>query len=319
MSLRKILCTFSGDDYGIISVCSRRTQNRFTAIGTFVLLIFILCFVSCFFTFTKLFQSYFIGIPAGLFFAFMITNIYLLLLYTLTDNVLPHVQRRAGKIISTAFRLLFIWFIAIVVSKPIEMLVFSSWINDEIAVFKQIQLSQFRESTDKYFDSEISQLRDQVEKQRQLFDEPSAAELSKYELLIQKKETQRTELINRMAELVNHSNYYIRSIVLLNEKYPFCWLITLLVVAIFTIPSYLKEFIPLTGIFYGRKKDIEMQLIKREYESFKATYSELFRAIYNAEIKYSEVFEDAPFNLTRKIDNRIALSEESLIAELYNA
>ncbi len=319
MKLRKFFGTLSGDDYSIISECGTALQNRFAAIGAFVFIVFALCFISSYFTFTRLFQNYFTGIPAALFFAFMITNIYLLLLYTLSKNVLPHTKNIAAQTISTGFRLLFICFIAIVVSKPLEAFIFSARLSGEISQYKQEQLQKYTAITSEHFDNETKQLKEIIESRKRLYGDSNDNQTEKYQLLINQKDNQKRELLSEMESLVQNSNYYVQSIVILNTKFPACWLLTLLMTAIFIIPAYLKYFIPKTGLYYIRKQSIETRLILEEYALFKAKYIELFRVNHNADKAFSESFADAPFNTVRKMDNREFLEEDKLISELYNA
>jgi hypothetical protein len=317
MKLKKFLCTLSGDDYAIIGRCENRIQYRFAAIGAFVFLIFVLCFVSCYFTFTQLFQSYLLGIPAGLFFAFMITNIYLLLLYTLSKHVLPHDPYLVGNLVSLWIRVAFVGFIAVVISKPIEVMLFSVPLAGEIKSFKEERFREFENSTNDFFDSEIVELKGVIADEITNETHVNQKRLASYNSRIDQKEKRRVQLLTRMRYLVDNSNYYVRSIVILNSKFPSCWLITILIVGIFLVPAYIKRFIPASGLFYGKKNDIETRLIKREYEAFKTTYSRLLSEWYGKEIVWIEFYSDPPFNTTRKFDNRKFRDENDLIAELY--
>lgn len=264
-----------------------------------------------------LFQSYAVGIPAALFFAWMITNVYLFLLYTLSKNVLPHAPATKTRVFSIACRIVFICFIAIVVSKPIEVLLFSAPLAGDIETFKKEQLEKYAVLTNEYFDGEIGALKQTIEKQKKLSD--GAARVEQYELLVQKRENQKRELLMRMENLVGRSNYYVRSIVILNEKYPICWFFTLLVVAVFLTPANLKNFLGEASNFYKCKKEIETHLIRYEYAQFKAEYKRLLKEKYDADKDFSEPFADAPFNTKLKTDDREFLSEADLIAQLYNA
>lgn len=319
MKLKKCLCTLSGDDWGIIKVCSTERQRNFALIGLFVLIIFLLCFGSSYFTFTKLFQSYWIGVPVGLFFAWMITNIYLLLLYTLTKNLLPHIKSKGGRFLSVALRLIFVWFIAIVVSKPLEVLLFAIPVGTEIETYKQEQLQRYTGITEQYFENEVKDLRAAIQQQLRLNNGVNTNEIVKENLLIQKRENEKIDLVLRMRELIDHSNYYVQSIIILNTKYPICWLISIFVMAVFTIPIYLKDFTPRNGLFYRRKEDIEITLIKEEYAQFKMRYSTLFQEIYNVKLEFAEPFEDPPFNTIRKVDTRRFQSQDTLLREIYDA
>lgn len=319
MNLRKSLCTLSGDDYSIISKCGNDLQNRFAAIGLFVLCIFILCFVSSYFTFTMLFQNFILGIPVSIFFSWMITNIYLLLLYTLTKNVLPHIKNERARIFSVGIRLGFICFIAIVVSKPLEAIVFSNQLSNEIATYKQEQIQKYTQITSEYFDNETHQLKIIIEKQKKLYGNSATGQVEKYEQLLVEKRKQKEVLISQMENLVEHSNYYIQSILILNTKYPACWLFTFISIVVFLIPAYLKNFLAEQSNYYKFKEEIETKLVQQEYASFKATYNILFQTNFNANKTFSESFVDAPFNTIRKKDGREFLTEDDLIAEMYNA
>lgn len=318
MNLRRILCTFSGDDYSIISQSDKTIQNRFMAIGGFVAVIFALCFVSCYFTFTKLFQDYFIGIPIGLFFSYMITNIYLLLLYTLSKNSFPCKTDKAAQLFSISIRVIFICFIAIIVSKPIETILFSMPLESEITSYKQEQIDKYRKSTSEYYDAETKNIKLIIEKQKNLYSNSETSQVVNYEKLMAKKELQKDELIASMILLVNNSNYYIQSIVILNTKYKACWLISFFTMFVFLFPAYLKNFLGEQSFYYETKRTIENRLVKEEYASFRAKYNLLFQKRLNKNIQFSEPFMDAPFNTIRKKDEREFLKEDDLISDLYN-
>lgn len=318
MNLSRVLCTFSGDDYSIISQSDKTIQNRFMAIGGFVTAIFALCFISCYFTFTKLFQNYFIGIPIGLFFSYMITNIYLLLLYTLSKNSFPCKTNKAAQLFSISIRVIFICFIAIVVSKPLETMLYLSDLQNEIGIYKQEQISKYKQSTTEYFKGETKNLKLIIEKQKLLYTNAEQSQIDNYKKLLDKKEIQKNELITSMTNLVNNSNYYIQSIVILNSKYRACWLFTLFIMFIFLFPAYLKNFLGEQSLYYEKKRNIENRLVKEEYALFKVKYHQLFQKRLNRNIPYSEPFIDGPFNTIRKKDEREFLKEDDLISDLYN-
>lgn len=318
MNLSRILCTFSGDDYSIISQSDGKIQNRFIAIGGFVSVIFGLCFISCYFTFTQLFQNYFIGIPIGIFFAYMITNIYLLLLYTLSKNSFPCKTDKAAQLFSILIRVVFICFIAVIVSKPIETIIFSMPLENEIEAYKLEQIDKYKKSTTEYYDAETKNLRIIIEKQKSLYTNSETSQVGNYELLLQKKELEKIELISSMTNLVSNSNYYIQSIVILNSKYRSCWLITIFSIFVFLFPAYLKNFLGVQSSYYETKRKIENRLVKEEYTKFKTSYNQLFQKHLNKNIHFSESFIDAPFNTIRKKDEREFLKEDDLISDLYN-
>ena len=345
MNLSRLLCTFSGDDYNIIRQCDKTIQNRFKAIGGFVLVIFAMCFISCYFTFTKLFQNYLIGIPIGLFFSYMITNIYLLLLYSLSKNSFPCNTDKASQLFSIVIRVIFICFIAIIVSKPIETIVFKKHLENEIVEYKQLQIQKYIKTTDKYFNNEIKELKMKISELEILSKYTNVRKLNSCKKRLKNKELQKKELILSMNNLVSFSNYYIQSVVILNTKYKTCWLITIFIMFVFLFPAYLKNYLGKQNLYYEIKSNIEIRLVKIEYDIFKKQYKELFISNIISELKYpkqneeklilkemqinhnslindiqfSEPYADAPFNTIRKRDEREFLKEDDLISDLYNA
>jgi hypothetical protein len=319
MNLKKILITLSGDDYSIIyNQKSNQIKNRFMAIGGFVAAIFALCFISSYFTFTKLFHNQTIGIIIGLFFSYMITNIYLLLLYTLSKNSFPSSADKVSKYCSIFVRVIFICFIAIVVSKPIETIIFSSKLKDEIEMFKEEKRIKYTTSTTDYFNLEIDNLNSIIAKQNTL-NGGNQNQLNQYITLLHKKIQQKKDLIDSMTFRINDSKYYIQSILILNTKYQSCWFITLFTILIFLFPAYLKNFLAVQSSYYETKRTIENRLVMDEYASFKARYNLLFQDNLDRNIQFSESYIDPPFNTRRKTNEREILKEDDLISDIYNA
>lgn len=318
MKYRNFLIKLSGDDYNITKKCSVKTQNRFALIGAFVFGIFTLCFISSFYTFTQLFNNYFVGIPISIFFSLTITNIYLLLLHTLTKKVLPHIKFKKSGIFTVFVRIVFIGLIAVIVSKPLEVLLFSFVLQDEITSFKKEKLEKYTKQTVEYFDKQIIEAKQELEQKMNLQESTRTVEIEKYYQSLQAKENEKIKLIGDMQILVRDSNYYIRSIIILNTKYPICWFVTLITVIIFLIPIYKKGRISLDSNYYKVKKSIETNLVIEEYERFKQKYNSIFKETFGIDKDFCEQYIDAPFNTIIKSDERDFMEQDILISELYN-
>lgn len=317
MRLKRYIWILTGDDYNVINKCNKSTKRRFTAIGVLVASIFALCFISCYFAFTKLLQNYWTGIPIGLFFASMITNIYLFLLYTLSKTGFPYIPNKPARYISITIRLVFIAFIAIIVSKPIESFIFSNPLELEIQKFKLEKLERYTKSTNRFFNEEIAVIEDIIAQQKVLNNKIDKGQLVNYDELIRSKEIERRQLIESMEKLVGKSGYYIQGMLILNTKHPICWAITLIIIALFIYPTYLKIFIHKDSVFYKTKHYIESHLVRYEYELFKEQYSKIFRYNYDVDVQYDEHYTDPPFNTKRKIDKKTTLTEDDLLDSLY--
>ncbi|HLO73046.1 MAG TPA: DUF4407 domain-containing protein [Flavobacterium sp.] len=137
-SFRLFLCTFSGEDNFIIKKCSLSIQIIFASIGVFVIAVFIGCFISAYEFFHSLFQSNsFISIPIGITWAMLVTNMYLLLLYTVSPALLPTKNNRNEKkneffTTSMFFRISFMSLLAIIIAQPLNVLFFNNSIGTSL-------------------------------------------------------------------------------------------------------------------------------------------------------------------------------------------
>jgi hypothetical protein len=144
-SFRLFLCTFSGEDNFIIKKGSTAIQITFASIGAFVIGIFIGCFISAFEFFNSLFQGNFlISFPIGIVWALLVTNMYLLLLYTVSPAILPTKKKKSdinNNFFTTSmfFRISFISLLAIIISQPLNVLFFNSSIDGSLQKYIQEQ------------------------------------------------------------------------------------------------------------------------------------------------------------------------------------
>lgn len=159
--LRLFLCFFSGEDDFIIRKCNARIQISFALIGSFVLFILLGCFISAFEFTEHLFHSRFADIIIGLIWAMMVTNLYLLLLYTISPSLLPvaikRKRKQKGKLrkiiienkskeknpfqsFSFLFRTCLITFLAIIMAQPLNVMLFTPYEKAETfaAAIKEI-------------------------------------------------------------------------------------------------------------------------------------------------------------------------------------
>lgn len=303
----------SGDDKDIISECSDYIKARFMLIGMFVFVIFLLCFISSYVAFAMFFNSPYLGIPLSMFFAWMITNIYLLLLYTLSLNSFPiSMDKKVSRLASLVVRGGFIVFIATMISKPLETLIFADKLSTDIQTFKEQQIEDYEKLTRSYYEEETATIK--------LIIQNDGEDSEVYLSLLEESNKEREAAITDMKSLINNSTYYTQSIIILNSKYPVCWLFTVLIVIVFLYPAYQKRFIGEQDIydkFYKIKKHLEQGLVKREYQQFKVTYARIFKERFNKDIEFQEDYLDPPFNTKKKVEEVEYLTESDLISDLY--
>lgn len=304
-NFKELLFIFSGDNSRIIRQCDYSIQKRFLSIGGCVLFILVFCFVSSLYAFVEMFDALFVGFLLSLFLSFTITNIYLLLLYTLAKNTLPHVAKKGAAFLSRGIRVGFVCFISIIVSKPIETLIYSSKLDEDIEEFKTNTILANRDSIIYHTNFKISEINTLA------FSEIEKTQIADSLIKIGYQD------IKSVVKLVQSSNYFLQRIIFLHTKHPTCWLFTIVCMLIFLSPIYFKYLLVDTR-YYELKRDIEMRIITVNYFAFKRRYANCFFRLTGKTIEFSEPFIDAPFNTQRKVDNRIFQKEDDLIQELYS-
>ncbi len=165
--LRLFLCTFSGEDDFIIRRCQARIQVSFASIGVCVILIFI----GCWFSADKFMDNLFLNSKCmsafvGIIWAFLVTNLYLLLLYTISPAILPVSNKKrkkriisvteiekkneTGFIVSFSLRIFLLILLAIIIAQPINVLLFLSNPPNYAEAIRQL-LSNSNESSAAWF------------------------------------------------------------------------------------------------------------------------------------------------------------------------
>lgn len=332
MKLNQFFITLSGDDYKVINVLPSKLRVKFLAIGVFVFFIFLFCLISSYFTYTQLFQDYIIGIPIALFFSYMFTNIYLLFLYTLNKNSFPeyvdisdkskfkkvvnYTRKNSSKLISLSFRLIFISFIAIVISKPIELLIFAIPVSDKVNDYKIDLVQKNKSKIDSLTLSKITNYQLEIQKIKNL---GNLADTTFYSNLIVQTYNERLEEHKAIDEVVNKSNFYVQGIVILMRDYPQSWFITMFSVFIFLFPGIIKNLMDEQNEYYAKKIKMDRELVENDYFKFKHSYNLFMYKKYGQEYLWKEHFEDAPFNTKRKTDKRYFERETDLLTDIYGS
>jgi len=319
MAYKRFFCSLTGEDYSIIRQNSRSLINLFVAIGVFVFFIFALCFVSLSLLFLNLFEVDFFAAILAFFFAWMITNIYLLILYTLSKNPFGDNKRNLKAIIPKAIKYCFIIFISLLISKPMEVFVFSKELNRDLLDYRREQLLKYTVLTKDYFDQGSKQIQDLLkeEKDSQLHQALNQDKILQYEKILVENEKKKNDLVTKMDALISKSSFYTQQIMFLSKRHQGSWLVSLIVMVVFLLPAVLKNFISARSKFYMLKKEIETQIVLEEYANFKERYNQIMQGAFGAGYSWIELHDDPPFNYSRKVKNINAASEADFLKSLY--
>lgn len=128
---RNNLCKLSGEDYSLIRVSNEKIQLYFTLIGLFVFLILLFCFLSALSFTEHLFHNILADIGIGIIWGFTVTNLYVLILYTITPSLLPVKDKKKGKQPSITFefnlsmfiRIVLVILLSIITAQPLNILI----------------------------------------------------------------------------------------------------------------------------------------------------------------------------------------------------
>ncbi|MEI6697018.1 MAG: DUF4407 domain-containing protein [Bacteroidota bacterium] len=154
--LRLLLCTFSGEDDFIIRRCSASIQKSFALIGLFVIFAFGGCFISATVFISAIFGQFSgYSLIVGVFWACVVTIIYLLLLYTISPPILPFSKKKKIKgrnihidqiiqekkpsslfTFSFIFRIVFISVLAIIIAQPLNVFILTPFTESSIENYK---------------------------------------------------------------------------------------------------------------------------------------------------------------------------------------
>lgn len=305
MTLKERLIRLSGDDHRIVKDCDASSQGGFFLIGLFVPLVFVICWVSGFITFSQVFDNVIAGAVISLFFAWMITNLYRLLLYTFSKNPLPQVNKKAGKLFSRGFRAGFVCFIAAMIAKPIESVLYAGLLDRDIVAFKDQAKQASLKRIAFYY-------------QRQIDEILQLSRDTRYsQQLVQGKVQSRRQSILQANAVIDSSGYFLQRLRLLGGNHPSCWWVTAFFQLIFLYPLALKYHLK-DSCYYQLKGASERRKIDLNYYVFRKKYAALFEKLYDRRITFSEHYEDPPYNTLRKQDQRRFLTEKEFISELYH-
>ncbi|MBS1683514.1 MAG: DUF4407 domain-containing protein [Bacteroidetes bacterium] len=327
--MKRLLHVLSGDDLSIIRQCDKKVQNRFAWIGALVACIIVISFISFTTALSRLFNSYIIGISVGVFFALVTANIYLLVLYTLSKNMLPYVASKGAKWVSITLRVFLIGVFALIVAKPFELLILSPVLEGDIEEYRNEEYARRMKTIESVYGQSFKDM-DWLEKHG---DKDSNS--SKTILLSQKNAD-----VKALKFRIYHSDFYVQQLRLLNSKHLITWVFTLFMIAVFLAPIYIKYFLPEQADFYQLKREIETRLVLEEYAAFEISYTKLWQKYFQAldqapiertarlnlvmaeiqrnNFEFDVDYHDPPFRTMRKIDSRKFGEQDILLDELYN-
>ncbi len=293
------LCKRSGEDLGIIRSCGesgiRGIRGRFAMVGLVACWVGILSFVSCWYSFQMLFDDAGLAIPVALLFAWMIFNIYTVLLTTLSKPVLKFKNQGVIKHLSLSLRVGFIVFFAVFISKPLEAWFFEPQLAERVALMKEAAVDKASRQLEARIAPEEKKIQVEIRKKEALRYPGAAIQPLRDE--IRQLHADNDEALERVRFVVGRADYFIQRIQILTGSglFMLSWLFTLLVVVLFLLPVYLKRKLNEKNLYLLRKGEIYDQIVTSGYAAFKTEYRRILG------VECHERYLDPPYNTEKKV------------------
>lgn len=311
---------FSGDDYPLLEQCGLAIRIRFALNGVIVFFFFAISSLSLSFALTEIFHyqilGYFLGFCSGI----VLTNIYLLLIYTYNERVLPSVNPRYLSIyFSHALRTLFLLFLLLIISLPLEIYRNHDYLNARISQYKIEKIKNYESKTKLTYHKIITDLKTRMNRIHRLDAAHSSEQMAFYSDIIQKKEADAAQKLALMRERINYSHFFTRKIIYYFEN-GFTPIYLFLLILVFFTPLVLKLANRLfnSDEFIIKKRNVHKAIIEKEYEKFKRAYQLEMARFYEMKeinkgisIEWTEKFQNPPYN-TINIPKPLPDSEEEL-------
>ena len=287
--LQRILCSYYIVDPDIALQCSAKQRRIYAFLGAIIGFFFFNAVISSFYAALLIFDYPIFSFIFALFWALTVFNIYRFTLVNISGSFLNDENKK-----STLFKLsgimcfVYIFFIVLTISKPIELFIFNDKIDGYVDNYKKTKYDNFELELNRLVDNK---------------------QIAKEKKGIYLREFQNCNL---------KSKYFIQRLKMLNYYFPLSWLITLFLLVLFIYPSYRKFKFADTDEYEKINSVRETNLIVEEYKFFKKWYEYRFFINTNKEIVFHEWAIDPPFNTTKIRDYRTFTKHQELIDFLKN-
>lgn len=289
----------TGGDYQLLLKSGEEVIRKHYYASLSLLAVMLTSAVSVFYATDLLFHFWQAEIFLALFITALFACIYIFLLTTLSKFT------REGKKwkLSNLVRLGFVLFMAFLISKPVEVLVFSASIKPQVEVYKQRLYKSYEEKLNTLFSSDLEQLQEKqnlLEARFQLY--PSNEEQEQ----IKQLQTQLTGLLNSKGTnlqlavtRIAKSDFLLFRIQQIVRQ-PLAWIVCAGIILLFFLPGYFIYSIKGESPFYQLKEEAARSIIQADYQLFEEKYSSIFLHKWNVQTTPYTVYEDPPFNSIRR-------------------
>jgi len=327
-------------DPSIMVLCPKAERVGYALTGLCILAFIVVSIFSGIYLSALIFQSIPVAIVLGAGLALNMLIVLQLALTSVSSARLPHTAHFRYSWSSTGVRFIYLGFILLLVSKPLELCLWQHQIALDLVKFRAKQVQLFKTQNLSFVNKEIDKLQIDIQHLgRFIVQSQSQAEnrgdtlkqelkpelaLSSVETLVKVKKAKEIALqelkakkaiyIKKFWKANQESNYLIQRVRILHSNYPATWGITVFLGLLLFFP-FAYRVINVNKHVYPIKCDsLDYNLVLRSYHNFKQVYARVFLHIFSKKIAFYEGYLDPPFNTLRKFDTRPTKGKEDLIA-----
>lgn len=286
-----------GAEYDIMQKAGGKVLLQFYIAAIVVVIASAVCFVSVRYAIEMLFHTKVVEILLSSFFFLLFLFIYVFLINTFTKER----SQNSFLNLSNITRAGFVLFMGFIMSKPLEVYYYSDRLDADVIKYQHKLKDEHTKRIEALFADDINNLEKLKLKYEQLnvghsFDN-AIQELSNKLHFLQEKMT--NTIINSDSGIEGGSFFTYR-VKRVCQYYPFSWVICLLVLCLFFLPTLLIYSISSDDIYFKMKKTYEKELILTTYQAFEERYVAFFWDKYQLRRSFYSKYEDAPFNTILK-------------------
>ncbi len=318
MNLYNLLFKYIGIDPDVILQCSRSTLNTCTSIGILVQFVTLLTYSGCVATTLHIFDKVHLAVLVGIILGWMISNIYTFIFIIFSATSLYYHDVRAKISLPKIMAFVYISFIALFVSIPSELLLFNTWLEDDISAFKKSEKIRLTADIEKHYDVKEKDLQDQMKVAKSLSNNLPGKPVEYYTAKLRELQTEKSALLASLSAKIDQSKYNHKKLEWLINKYPSSKLISLLFIALFLTPLLYILYTEQLDEYHHLKRSKDRQFIDQEYSQFKYFYASVLQTQSDQNPSWVETYIDPPYNTKKKTKEKPDyLSERDLLIEIY--
>lgn len=301
----KSMTSLLGAEYNLLKKAGDTVLRKFYVSAVLIVIIMIVSACSIFYAVDLLVHNYAVEILLSVFISFLFGCMYIFLTNTFAKDARTRKSNLAS--FSNITRIGFVMFMAFVLSKPIEIWILKSRMEEKVSEYRLALIAEHLSEISQIYQADINDLQKERLFQEMLAKGSNssmfAQDINEIDRKIESLRHKESSAIQLTRQRIEGSDFFVYRV---NQasKTEIAWLCCTFIVILFCLPGFLIYSISSDNEYFKLKKDQETNLILQEYFSFKEKYKQIFKQKYGISCEFYTVFEDPPFNTKRREEHK---------------